>query len=147
MFTLLAVGALMLASSSVQAHDHHHGGFSHGSSFSLGLGFGGYGYGYGWPGYYGSGYGYYPSYSGYYGYAPYTYTVPGRVVTSRVYDDGYSVAMDVQRELARRGYYYGSIDGVIGPVSRTAIARFQASHGMAATGNIDGRLLRSLGLS
>ena len=53
---------------------------------------------------------------------------------------------EVQRALARRGYYHGAIDGAIGPGSRGAIRAFQADHGMAATGEINAPLLRALGL-
>jgi peptidoglycan hydrolase-like protein with peptidoglycan-binding domain len=52
----------------------------------------------------------------------------------------------VQRALARRGYYHGAIDGVIGPGSRSAIRSFQASHGMVVTGEINAPLVRALGL-
>jgi hypothetical protein len=55
-------------------------------------------------------------------------------------------AADVQRELARRGYYQGSIDGVLGPMSRSAIVRYQQRNGMRSTGEVDEGLLRSLGL-
>ena len=57
-----------------------------------------------------------------------------------------SIEVDVQRELARRGYYRGAIDGVIGFGSRSAIQAFQAANGMCLTGQIDRDLLRALGL-
>jgi Putative peptidoglycan binding domain len=101
-----------------------------GSSFSIGIGTGyPYGYGYGYP--YGYGYNsYYPS--GYsYGYSSY----------------GYNVVAEVQQRLARYGYYRGSIDGEAGPLTRAAVARWEANHGMYADGRIDQQLLRSLGLS
>lgn len=53
---------------------------------------------------------------------------------------------EVQRALARRGYYHGAIDGDIGPGSRGAIRAFQADHGMVVTGEINPPLLRALGL-
>ena len=37
------------------------------------------------------------------------------------------LAVEVQTELAQRGYYNGLIDGVIGPGSQTAIREFQAA--------------------
>lgn len=55
--------------------------------------------------------------------------------------------MDVQRELARQGYYQGAIDGVIGPRSRAAIRAYQARNGICVSGQIDSALLRSLNLS
>jgi putative peptidoglycan binding protein len=89
--------------------------------------------GFGYPYYYGPrvGFSYYSSPS-------YVYsTAPG-------YDD--ALAADVQRELRRRGYYHGVIDGDIGPGSRAAIRAYQANHGLAVTGRIDGGLIRALGV-
>jgi hypothetical protein len=59
---------------------------------------------------------------------------------------GSPATVDVQIALARRGYYHGEIDGVIGPMSRSAIVRYQDSHGLPATGVIDYALLRALGI-
>jgi hypothetical protein len=111
-------------------HDHHHDdhhdhGHHHGS------------------------YRYYPYYygSGYY----YSRPSVGISITSRPsYYRGSSysddLAVDVQRALARRGYYRGPIDGDIGPGSRSAIRAYQYDRGLAATGRIDQSLLRSLRL-
>lgn len=43
----------------------------------------------------------------------------------------------VQEALAALGYYEGPLDGVIGPMSRLAIANFQADNGLEPTGVID----------
>ena len=59
---------------------------------------------------------------------------------------GNSVSADVQRALAKRGYYGGYIDGQIGPQSSRAIARYQRNHGLRVTGSINQGLLRFLGL-
>jgi hypothetical protein len=56
------------------------------------------------------------------------------------------LAVDVQRTLARRGYYRGAIDGDVGPGTRAAIRSFQYTRGMTVTGRIDSTLLRALGL-
>ena len=58
----------------------------------------------------------------------------------------YGYGSQVQRALARRGYYHGSIDGAIGPQSSRAIARYQRDHGLRQTGTINTSLLRSLDL-
>ncbi|HEY5753474.1 MAG TPA: peptidoglycan-binding protein [Chthoniobacterales bacterium] len=58
----------------------------------------------------------------------------------------WSVEARVQRALSRRGYYYGPIDGDIGPGSRRAIARYQAQNGLRVTGTITRGVLRSLGI-
>ncbi len=88
---------------------------------------------YSYPGYYR---GYYP---GYYGSAarPVYY---GREVT-----DG-SLASDVQAKLARAGYYRGTIDGIIGPESRSAIVAYKRDRGLGSSSRIDASLLRSLNL-
>ena len=58
-----------------------------------------------------------------------------------------ALAVDVQRALARKGYYRGGIDGDIGPGTRAAIRSYQYQRGLEVTGRIDGTLLRSLGIS
>ena len=71
------------------------------------------------------------------------------LVPRSYYGESYSrggTAASVQRELYRRGYYYGSIDGAIGPASRRAISRYQSDNGLPITGYIDRSLLYSLGL-
>jgi Putative peptidoglycan binding domain len=91
-------------------------------------------------------YWWYPDYyySGYYGY-PYDYA---SYDYSPVYDYRYcyGLATAVQTELSRRGYYRGSIDGVIGFGSREAIRTFQKAQGLSATGPIDPALLKALKL-
>jgi hypothetical protein len=62
------------------------------------------------------------------------------------YDDGDSLASDVQRALAEQGYYRGVIDGDVGPNTRNAIAAYQEAQRLPVTGRIDSRLLDSLGL-
>ena len=58
-----------------------------------------------------------------------------------------NLAMSVQTKLAQRGYYHGSIDGVLGSSSQQAIKQFQAAKGMRVTGRIDPKLLKSLDIS
>ncbi|MDP9292005.1 MAG: peptidoglycan-binding protein [Verrucomicrobiota bacterium] len=52
----------------------------------------------------------------------------------------------MQLKLARRGYYKGPIDGIIGSGTRWAIRRFQYDSKLPVTGWIDGNLLRKLDL-
>jgi hypothetical protein len=79
-----------------------------------------YGYGYGYPGYgygnygYGNGYGY-----GYSGGGQYDSPTRSKVA-------------ELQRRLARAGYYHGSIDGVLGPQTRRAIRAYARNHGYAS---------------
>ena len=80
------------------------------------------------------------------GYAPYV---------SYVYDgpiygyNGFSpdqVTVSVQEQLAAAGYYDGPIDGVLGPMTREAIAAYQADNGLAVTSAIDEPTLATMGL-
>lgn len=89
----------------------------------------------------------YPSYGYGYGY-PYHSGPSFSVSVHRSYAPSYSddLSVDVQRELRRRGYYRGPIDGDVGPGTRTAIRDYQYSRGLPVTGRIDRNLLHSLGL-
>jgi hypothetical protein len=102
--------------------------------FGIGLGYPYYGYGYGYP-YYGA----YPYGYGYY--APHT-TV---YATNGINDDATVAA--VQRRLARGGYYHGSVDGVIGAGTRSAIRAFERNNGLPVDGLIDRQLLKTMGLA
>lgn len=111
------------------------------SSFTLTLG----------TGYAGRGYYYGPPNSAYYYERPDVRYYATRNAAPREYysHSGYSrnsTAAAVQQELARRGYYGGSIDGQIGPQSRRAIARYQQQQGLRVTATINTSLLRSLRL-
>ena len=57
------------------------------------------------------------------------------------------VLVNVQRELRRQGYYRGAIDGLIGPQTRAALARYQRDNGLYVTRAIDGPTLAALGLT
>src|SRR6266566_291410 len=57
------------------------------------------------------------------------------------------VTVDVQGQLQRDGYYDGPIDGVLGPMTREAIAAFQADNGLAVTSVIDEPTLATLGIA
>jgi Putative peptidoglycan binding domain len=107
-------------------HHHHHNSFIFVFDFVA----------FGFPSYYP----YYP----YYGY-PYDYSYSDY---GAAYDYQYwnNLAVSVQSELARRGYYHGAIDGAIGSGSRQAIRAFQAAQGLPVTGRIDPKLLKALGI-
>jgi hypothetical protein len=57
------------------------------------------------------------------------------------------VVSEVQTQLQSDGYYDGPIDGVLGPMTRQAIADFQADHGLAITSTVDEPTLNTLGIS
>ena len=102
----------------------------------------GYPYGYGYP--YGFGYGYgYP----YFGASAALYYNGYHPQGQRTgYARGGSVAAEVQQELARAGYYRGSIDGVVGSGTRSAIRAYERANGLRVDGQIDQELLGSMGL-
>jgi len=56
------------------------------------------------------------------------------------------VTVNVQQQLASAGYYDGPIDGELGPMTREAIAAYQADNGLAVTSAIDEPTLATLGL-
>ncbi len=122
--------------------------------FGSGFGFGGFGFGspfgYGYP--YGYGYGGYPyGYGGYsrfgnpYGYGYNDYARP--VVRGEAFRGNGFVGIRVQQRLAQEGYYRGSIDGVIGNGTRRAIRSYERAHGLRVDGEIDSRLLVTMGLA
>jgi Putative peptidoglycan binding domain len=135
---------------------------------------GGFGYPFGYPWYYPySYYGYYPYYqSGYYPYGYSSYD-PYSSYDSAVYQGGVtygddaayeddatysngrayggatanaSIVAQVQRSLAREGYYKGAIDGEMGPRTYYAIRAFQRSHDLRVDGTINSQLLTTMGL-
>jgi len=59
----------------------------------------------------------------------------------------YPVEVAVQAQLKKLGYYGGAVDGVVGPGTQKAIAKYQAAEGLAVTGTITPALLKSLGIS
>jgi hypothetical protein len=62
-------------------------------------------------------------------------------------DSGDSATVQtVQMQLARLGYYNGSIDGVFGPSTRDAVAKYQIANQLNVTGSLSRDTLQSLGL-
>src|SRR6266511_3718916 len=57
------------------------------------------------------------------------------------------VIANVQAALQQQGYYHGEVDGLIGPLTRGAIADYQRDHGLYTTSTIDQPTLQSLGMS
>ncbi|MEP6809815.1 MAG: peptidoglycan-binding protein [Chthoniobacterales bacterium] len=60
--------------------------------------------------------------------------------------DPQQVVVSVQERLQRQGYYDGSIDGSLGPITRGALAAYQSDQGLAITSAIDQPTLATLGL-
>jgi hypothetical protein len=57
------------------------------------------------------------------------------------------VVADTQSLLKQMGYYTGEVDGLLGPLTRQALAAYQADQGLTATASIDEPTLDSLGLA
>jgi hypothetical protein len=57
------------------------------------------------------------------------------------------VIANVQSTLQQQGYYHGEVDGLIGPLTRGAIADYQRDHGLYTTSTIDQPTLQSLGIA
>ena len=57
-----------------------------------------------------------------------------------------SIVAAAQECLAREGYYRGQIDGVVGPETRRAVARYQSNHGLRVNGNLTPDTLGAMGL-
>ena len=81
------------------------------------------------------------------GYAPnayYAYDGPIYAYNSLPPDQ---VVANVQAALQAQGYYQGEVDGVLGPLTREAIAGYQRDHGLYTTAAIDQPTLESLGMT
>jgi hypothetical protein len=57
------------------------------------------------------------------------------------------VVANVQTALQQQGYYRGDVDGLLGPLTRAAIATYQRDHGLYVTSAIDQPTLEALGMS
>jgi hypothetical protein len=58
-----------------------------------------------------------------------------------------STVAAVQQDLTRLGYYHGSIHGLYGRATRSAVARYQTGHHLAVTGTLTSQTLQLLGVS
>ena len=62
-------------------------------------------------------------------------------------ETGNGVVSSVQSQLAKRGYYRGAVDGVLGDQTEAAIARYQEDADLSVTGTVTAGMLQSLGLT
>ena len=103
-------------------------------------------YSYGYPYDYSNSYpyGYYNGYpDSYYDYPSYDNQQPG--YDSDQYSIGPTVSA-VQSELAKRGYYRGAVDGVVGDETEAALAHYQQDNNLSVTRTLTAATLQSLGL-
>ncbi|MBL4878289.1 MAG: His-Xaa-Ser repeat protein HxsA [Hyphomonas sp.] len=52
----------------------------------------------------------------------------------------------VQAGLYARGYYNGSLDGIVGPETRSAIMKFELDNGLSLSGTVSKEVLDALGI-
>jgi len=55
--------------------------------------------------------------------------------------------VQVQEALQQKGYYHGSIDGIIGPMTRKAIREYQKAEHLPETGQVDTQTASKLGVT
>ena len=53
---------------------------------------------------------------------------------------------EAQSQLKARGYHSGSVDGMMGPQTVSALRRYQSANGLTITGKVDQETLKSLGV-
>jgi hypothetical protein len=80
------------------------------------------------------------------GYSPSAeyYPYDGPIYVGRRAEPPDQVIADVQAELQQMGYYRGEVDGLLGPLTREALAGYQADQGLTQTAAIDQPTLDSL---
>jgi hypothetical protein len=57
------------------------------------------------------------------------------------------IVANAQAALQQQGYYQGDVDGLLGPLTRAAVATYQRDHGLSITSAIDRPTLESLGMT
>ncbi len=57
------------------------------------------------------------------------------------------IVADVQASLQEQGFYHGDVDGLLGPLTRAALADYQQAQGLEMTAALDEPTLQSLGMS
>ena len=83
------------------------------------------------------------------GYSPSAqyYAYDGPIYVGQRAEPPDKVIADTQALLQQMGYYTGEVDGLLGPLTRQALAAYQADQGLATTESIDPPTLDALGLS
>jgi hypothetical protein len=121
--------------------DRRHAHFDHGRFFVFNNGF-----------WFGLDDGFFPwDYLPYYAddYYPYDYYADSLPYNNNAYniDPADSATIQaVQRQLLSLGYYSGSIDGVFGPSTRDAVAKYQIANHLNVTGSLSADTIQSLGV-
>ena len=64
----------------------------------------------------------------------------------QAHDSSQSALQSAQQELKNDGYYKGTVNGVDGPATRSAIRRYQKDNNLKATGRLDRETQKQLGI-
>lgn len=82
------------------------------------------------------------------GYSPTAqyYAYDGPIYVGHRAEPADQVIADVQASLQQQGYYRGEVDGLLGPLTREALAAYQSDNGLYTTSAIDQPTLDSLGM-
>jgi hypothetical protein len=82
------------------------------------------------------------------GYSPSAqyYAYDGPIYVGQHAEPPDKVIADVQAVLQQMGYYKGEVDGLLGPMTREALAAYQADQGLTQTAAIDEPTLDALGM-
>jgi len=75
------------------------------------------------------------------------YPYDGPIYTGSSSRHADQVIADVQAVLQHQGFYQGEVDGLLGPLTRDALAAYQDAQGLERTAAIDQPTLESLGLT
>lgn len=83
------------------------------------------------------------------GYSPSAqyYAYDGPIYVGQSAEPPDRVIADTQAALQQMGYYKGEVDGLLGPMTRDALAAYQADQGLTQTAAIDEPTLDALGMS
>jgi hypothetical protein len=77
---------------------------------------------------------------------PYDYYPDEETYAGQPVDEGPNMVVQVQRQLARAGYYHGAIDGVMGPATARAIRGYERAHNLPVDGALSDQLLQKMKL-
>jgi len=75
------------------------------------------------------------------------YAFDGPIYSPRADIPPDQVVASVQSTLQEQGYYHADVDGLLGPLTRAALADYQRDHGLEITSAVDEPTISSLGIS
>jgi Putative peptidoglycan binding domain len=114
-------------------HHHDHDWWRHHCAEIIFFDFGWWGWWDGW---------WYPAW----GYDPYSYYEYNQPIYGYGGESPEQIIANVQTALQEQGYYQYAVDGRMGPLTRSALNRYQRDHGLSVTSEIDPATLGSLGV-